>query len=113
LSSVHNAKCWDFTLKQTTIFFKLFRIHHSQSSYHRILHIKSIPAGKVSILGGHSAGHSKQKKKYISTCVLFQMVSKIELFHCRVPNFLLRERYYALFLMPVIDVQVAKLLQFT
>jgi hypothetical protein len=93
-------------------FFKPFRIHHSQSSYHRMLRIKGIPAGNVNIFGGHSAGHYKEKK-YISTCVLIQTVSEIEIFHCRVPKLLIRKRYYILFLMPVFDVQVVKLAQFT
>jgi hypothetical protein len=43
--------------------------------------IQSVPGGTVSILGGHSIRHSKQ---CICTCVLFRMVSEIELFHCTV-----------------------------
>jgi hypothetical protein len=39
--------------------------------------IQSVPGGKVSILGGYSIGHSKQKK-CICTCVLFRTVSEIE-----------------------------------
>jgi hypothetical protein len=27
--------------------------------------IQSVPGGKVSILGGHSVGHSKQKNAYV------------------------------------------------
>jgi hypothetical protein len=69
------------------------------------------PRRKVSILGGHSIGHSKQK--FICTCVLFRSVSKIELFHCTVPKLLIRKRYYLLFLIPVFIVQVTKLVQFT
>jgi hypothetical protein len=38
------------------------------------------PRRKVTILGGHSTGHPKQKGG-IYTCVIFQTVSKIELFH--------------------------------
>jgi len=38
----------------------------------------------VNILGGHSIGHSKQKKKCICTCVLFQTVSKISLYSCKI-----------------------------
>jgi hypothetical protein len=33
--------------------------------------IHNVPGGKVNILGGHSIGHSKEKK-YICTCVLFE-----------------------------------------
>jgi hypothetical protein len=47
-----------------------------------ILHIQSVPGGKVSILGGHSIGHSKQKKSVYIPCVLSRTVSEIELFHC-------------------------------
>jgi hypothetical protein len=42
------------------------------------------PRRKVSILGGHSIGHSKQK--CMCTCVLFRTVSERELFHCTVPQ---------------------------
>jgi hypothetical protein len=44
--------------------------------------IQSVPEGKVSILGGHSIGHSKQKGIYV--CVLFRTVSEIKLFHLTV-----------------------------
>jgi hypothetical protein len=74
--------------------------------------IQSVPGGEVSILGGHSIGHSKQKK-CICTCVLLWTVSETELFHCTVPKLLVRKRYYILFLIPVFIVQVAKLVQFT
>jgi hypothetical protein len=70
--------------------------------------IRNGPGGKVSILGGHSIGHSKQKK-CICTCVLFQTVSEIELFHCTLPKLLIRKRYYVLFLIPAFIVQVTKL----
>jgi hypothetical protein len=66
---------------------------------------------KVNVLGGHSIGHSKQKM--YMTCVLFRMVSEIELVHCRVPKLLIRKRYYVLFLIPIFTVQVIKLVQFT
>jgi hypothetical protein len=37
--------------------------------YHIIIqydhHIQGVPGGKVSILGGHSVGHSKQKYVYV------------------------------------------------
>jgi hypothetical protein len=51
--------------------------------------------------------------KKLYTCVLFRTVSEIELFHCTVPKFLIRKRYYVLFLIPVFIVQVTKLVQFT
>jgi hypothetical protein len=63
-----------------------------------IIYIKSVPSGKVKSLGDHSIGHSRQKK-CIRTCILFRMVSKIELFHCTVPKLLIRKRYYVLFLI--------------
>jgi hypothetical protein len=44
---------------------------------------QDVPGGEVSILGGHSIGHSKQ---CICTCVLFRTVSEIMLFHCTVPK---------------------------
>ena len=37
----------------------------------------------VNILGGHSIGQSKPKK-CIRTCVLFQTVSKISLYSCKI-----------------------------
>jgi hypothetical protein len=40
-----------------------------------INNIQSALGGTVSIMGGHSVGHSKQK------CVLTRTVSEIELFH--------------------------------
>jgi hypothetical protein len=39
-------------------------------------------------VGGHSIGHSK--KMCICTCVLFQPVSDVELFHCTVHSTLYR-----------------------
>jgi hypothetical protein len=74
--------------------------------------IQNVPGEKVSILGGHSVGHSKQDR-CIYTCVLFRTVSEIELFNCRIPKLLVRNRYYVLFLTPVFIVQVTKLVQFT
>jgi hypothetical protein len=64
----------------------------------------------MNILGGHSIGHSKQKK-CIYTYILFRTVSGVELFHCTVPKLLIREIYYVLFLIPVFIVQVTKLVQ--
>jgi hypothetical protein len=74
--------------------------------------IHNVPGGNVSILGGHSIGHSKQKK-YICKCVSFRTVSEIEVFHCTVPKLLTRKRYYILFVIQVFIVQVTKLVQFT
>jgi hypothetical protein len=66
----------------------------------------------ANILEDHnSIGHSKQKSVYAR--VLSRTVSKIELFHCTVPNFLIRKRYYVLFLILVFIVQVIYLVQFT
>jgi hypothetical protein len=45
------------------------------------------------------------------TCVLFRKVSEIEIFHCTLPKWLIRKRYYVLFLIPVFIVQVTKLVQ--
>jgi hypothetical protein len=56
--------------------------------------MQDVPGGKVNTLGGHSVDHSKQKKKYIYTCVLFRTISEIKLFHCTVPKLLIRKRYY-------------------
>jgi hypothetical protein len=50
---------------------------------------QDVPGGTVSILGGHSTSHSKQKSVYVH--VLFRMFSKIELFHCTVPKLLIRK----------------------
>jgi hypothetical protein len=73
--------------------------------------IQGVPGGKVSILGGHIIGHSKQKSVYVH--VLFRTVSEIELFHCTVPKLLIRRRYHILFLISAFIVQVTKLVQFT
>jgi hypothetical protein len=50
--------------------------------------IQNAPGGKVSIMGGHSIGHSEQN--CICTCVLFRTVSEIELFCCTVHCILYR-----------------------
>jgi hypothetical protein len=50
---------------------------------------------------------------YINTCVLFRPVSEVELFHCTVPELLILKRYYVLFLIMVLIVQMTKLVQFT
>jgi hypothetical protein len=52
-------------------------------------------------------------KKCIGTCVLFQTVSEIGLFHSTVLKLLIRKRYYVLFLIQVFIVQGTKLVQFT
>jgi hypothetical protein len=70
------------------------------------VYIQSVPGGKVSILGRHSIGHSKQKCIY--TCVLFRTVFEIDLFHCTVPKLLIRKICYILFLIPVFIIQVKK-----
>ena len=44
--------------------------------------IQGIPGVNVSILGSHSNGHSKKKKKSVCACVLFWTVSEMEVFHC-------------------------------
>jgi hypothetical protein len=72
-------------------------------------YIQDVTGGKVSILGVHNIGHSKQKSIYVCTCVPFRTVSEMELFHCTVPKLLIRKRYCLLFLIPVFIVQVTKL----
>jgi hypothetical protein len=37
----------------------------------------------------------------------------VDLFHCTVPKLFIRKRYYVLFLIPLLIVQVTKLVQFT
>jgi hypothetical protein len=74
--------------------------------------IQDVTGGKVNILGGHSISHSKQNI-YIYTCVLFRKVSEIQLFHCKVPQLLIRKRNYVLFLISLFIVQVTKLVQVT
>jgi hypothetical protein len=44
-------------------------------------YIQGVPGGKISILGGHSIGHSKQNS-IICTYVLLRTVSEMDLFHC-------------------------------
>jgi hypothetical protein len=61
--------------------------HHPLSTVQVRLHV---PGRKVNILGGYSIGHSKQKSVY--TCVLFETVSEIELFHCTVVIARIKER---------------------
>jgi hypothetical protein len=61
--------------------------------------IQGVSGGKVSILGDHSFGHSKQKN-FIFTCDLFRTVPEIELSHCTVawilaPNIVLTSRHTA------------------
>jgi hypothetical protein len=76
-----------------------------------ITNIQSVPEGKVNILGGHGIGHSKQKGVYVR--VLFRMASERELLHCTSQKLLIRKRYCILFLIPVLIVQVTKLVQIT
>jgi hypothetical protein len=49
---------------------------------HILVYAQVVSGRRVSILGGHSIGHSEQKCIY--TSVLFQTVSEIELFPCTV-----------------------------
>jgi hypothetical protein len=44
----------------------------------------------------------QSKNKCICTCVLFRTVSEIELFHCTVPEMLVRKRYYVKKVLPVL-----------
>jgi hypothetical protein len=53
--------------------------------------------------------HKKKKGVYVH--VLFPVVSEIELFHCEVPELLIRKRYCILFLIPLFIVQVTELVQ--
>jgi hypothetical protein len=66
--------------------------------------IQDVPRGKINILGGHSIGHSKQKRVYMYVCPIPNGT---------VPKLLIRKRYYVLFPIPVYIVQVTKLIQFT
>jgi hypothetical protein len=53
------------TYKQTNIHT---HIHlHIHTYIHTYTHIQGVPGGKVNILGGHSIGHSKQKR-YMNMC---------------------------------------------
>jgi hypothetical protein len=68
--------------------------------------IQSVPGGKVNILGVIVS--VILRKNRICTYDLFQIVSEVELFHCIVPEFLIRKRYYILFPIMVFTVQVKK-----
>jgi hypothetical protein len=61
--------------------------------------------GIYSVPGGHSIGHSKQKEVYMRPIP--------NGFGDAVPKLLIRKRYYVLFLIPVFNVQVTKLVHFT
>jgi hypothetical protein len=75
-------------------------------------HADVVPGGKVIILGGHSIGHSRQKKVY--TCMgPIPNGSEMQLFHCTVLKLLKRKGYYVLILITVFIVQVTKLVQLT
>jgi len=54
----------------------LFRLYFTALQY-----IQGVPGGNITILGGHSIGHTKQKLYMYSTYVLFRTVSETELFH--------------------------------
>jgi hypothetical protein len=43
-------------------------------------YIQSVPRGKVSILGGHSIGHSKRKKVYMYMCPIANGFRAISLY---------------------------------
>ena len=98
-----NFNHWQVSWKEAGQIF--FKRHHGCGEG-----IQNVPGGKVSILGGHSIGRSKQKWM----CVLFRTVSQIELFECTTAKLLIRKRYYVyvLFLIPVFIVQVTQLVQF-
>jgi hypothetical protein len=93
--------CIDSNPTKFVHFLKLVMSGHSPYQDY----VQNIPGGNVSILGCHSVGQC--------TRVLFRTVSEIMLFHYTVPKFLIKERYYVLFLLPVFIVQVTKLAQFT
>ena len=73
--------------------------------------MQGVPGGKVSILGGHSIGHSKQK--YLCEHVSYSEWFLRQLFECTAAKLLIRKRYYVyvLFLIPVFIVQVTQLVQ--
>jgi hypothetical protein len=52
------------------------------------------------------------KKLYMYMCPIPNCF-RDRVFHCTVPKLFIRERYYALFLIPVLIIQVTKLVQFT
>ena len=85
---------------------------YCQRNFCSVLNVYRCPRRKVNILGLYSIVHSKAKK-CICTRVLLREVSEIEVFHCTVAKFLIREGYYVLFLISVFIVQVSKLVQFT
>jgi hypothetical protein len=63
-------KLHGFTAQKVSVF--------GMSENYTLWYIHDVPGGKFNILGGHSIGHSKQKK-CICTRVLFRTVSEIEL----------------------------------
>jgi hypothetical protein len=48
------------------------------------------------------------RKFYMYMCPI-PKGSEIQLFHCTVPKLLIRKRYFVLFLIPIFNVQVTKL----
>jgi hypothetical protein len=69
-----------------------------------------VSGGKISILGDHSIGHSKQERVYVHLSCSERFWR--QLFHCIIPKLLIRKRYYILFLIPVLTVQVKHLVRF-
>jgi hypothetical protein len=74
-------------------------------------YIQGVPGVTVSILGGHSIGHSMQKEVHMYMCPIPNGFRDraISLYSSRTID----KRYYVLFLIPVFIVQVTKLVQFT
>jgi hypothetical protein len=74
----------------------MWNYHPLKTDFHTLVRfaaIQNVPGGNVSILGGHSIGHSKQQIAWT--------VSEIELFHSTVAKLLIM-RCYVLFIVSVL-----------
>jgi hypothetical protein len=75
-----------------------------------LYNIQNVPGGKVSILGGHSISHSAQKVyMYMRSIPNSFQDRAILLYSSKTVD----KKYYILFLIPVLIVQVTKLVQCT
>jgi hypothetical protein len=71
-----------------------------------ICSIQGVPRGKVTIMGRHIIGHSKQQTVYVR--VLFRTVSEIEIFHSTIPKLFIKKRYCVLFLIKLNSVVLVR-----
>ena len=71
--------------------FFVLGVKHKNKSNHLYT---GVPGGMVNILGGHSIGHSKQKK-----CIHVSYSERFLRFHSSVAKLLIRKRYYIPFLI--------------